>query len=44
MLLRLFFTSNSAVFVGEDAKIVLSRAYRYPCYATDHAMSALITS
>jgi len=35
-LLLLFFTLNSAVFVSGGAG--------YPYYATDHAMSALITS
>jgi len=33
-LLYLFFTSNSAVFVGGDAKIFLPWGAWYPSYAT----------
>jgi len=35
MLLRLFFTLNSAVFVDGVAKIVLPPGAGYPSYATD---------
>jgi len=43
-LLYLFFTSDSAGFVGVGAKIFLPPVAGYPCYAADHAMSVFVTS